>query len=884
MKRVHGGSRQLIQNADVKYKHSDLITRFQSGAIPPAELYTLNHVRSNEIASMRVSDTCVSVTFSKLGKRLASAGLVAELLERITVDVLDRSQQQRTRTRAEMDDRPFVVNSAHSYQLTLDSPETLDYPISSAFQNTLSFDTIFERLAAVSQSAKNLQFADDINLSIFTRRPEDLRRQKAISFYNHDVDKYLSSKKYIYNPDLIQDLLQRRLPQTTVVCCMTVAMTLCEFPDVYKHTKKNVRDRHIIPADFINLVHKLQNCLNVEAPGVAKPEHYQALGASLLENTGRQLVIIKFNKRFKYELVFCFYSDSATAKPDMQDNTQRVYVLAHKGHAYAIVKPNSVLPSANLCVKCGMLRALAGRRLYCLNRNCYKRTVKSCKMCSRHACLSRPTLSSAVVFCDQCNFFAKDIQCLTAHLHKGVCVNNLYRCLKCYRTVENTDELRATHSAGICPLHKCVTCGVPYDLSTPDTHTCYITPSTPTFNPDNTVYFDCETWTDAGGKVQTNCICCVITCKLCRDNFQETVVSCCGIRRRSFFGDSCVTRFITEIVLSTKYRNFLLIAHYLARFDGIILLEELVRMEVPMQRVISRGMKLISLVVGLNKCHLRDSYLLYPCSLSKFCETMNVGMDKDWCPILYNSATALAEPRQPRPPAKRYFVVPPGKQGEFDKFYATIANRPYYFKRELVKYCMRDVVCLWAAAEKFRKRIADQLGIINIYASALTTATAAVHIFRSKFLKRGALAVFHEHCALTKNSAQAYKYMEWLNCCHNYQLEHGANQPRERRIAGWLVDGYDRHRRIVVEYMGCEVTKHTHALAYTHTRAHAHIVRGVKACVCVRVCRTSNKRPEVCSCSIILICPLAATVDVCPTTGMCLINLVPISKYTIVPC
>jgi hypothetical protein len=67
------------------------------------------------------------------------------------------------------------------------------------------------------------------------------------------------------------------------------------------------------------------------------------------------------------------------------------------------------------------------------------------------------------------------------------------------------------------------------------------------------------------------------------------------------------------------------------------------------------------------------------------------------------------------------------------------------------------------------------------------------------------MAIFHEHCATAKNSVQAFKYLEWMNKRYGFHFVHAANQKREARVGGQLVDGYDATLRVVLQYMGCEV-------------------------------------------------------------------------------
>jgi hypothetical protein len=243
-------------------------------------------------------------------------------------------------------------------------------------------------------------------------------------------------------------------------------------------------------------------------------------------------------------------------------------------------------------------------------------------------------------------------------------------------------------------------------------------------------------------------------------------------------------------------------------FDGALLLEQLIDMRIPIKKILARGMRIMTAIIGLNDCHLRDSYLLYPISLNGFCKAMDVAQEKNFAPILYNSVTALTEGTLKKPPAKSFYVVAPEKRLAFDQFYKTIARKQYNFKSELIRYCMQDVRCLWEAAEKFRTHIHNQVQIPNIYGAAMTTAGAAMKIFRTpKFLKNKLIPIVAEHMATARNSQLACKYIEYMNQKHGYNFVYtGNNASGENRVEGVFVDGHDIAQKLIIEVHGCEVS------------------------------------------------------------------------------
>jgi hypothetical protein len=276
-------------------------------------------------------------------------------------------------------------------------------------------------------------------------------------------------------------------------------------------------------------------------------------------------------------------------------------------------------------------------------------------------------------------------------------------------------------------------------------------------------------------------------------------------------GSTALKQFIEAVILCPTYAGALLIGHCMSRFDGQLLLEALVEHGVEIKSLQARGMKLMGVVVGPFSMKLKDSFLLFPTSLSKFCQAMEVEGEKGFCPILANSATALSRPSG-RCPARRHFVVPKERQAEFEIFFTDRRSRKgYNFKRELVAYCVQDVRLLWMACEKFRSMIEKQLGVRNIFNVSTTTASAAMFIFRLCFMPRQSIAILSEHMAQHYNSALSYIFTDFLNKTMGYRFQHGASGQRgERKIYGRMLDGWDEERQVMLTVLGCEVGTNCH--------------------------------------------------------------------------
>jgi hypothetical protein len=825
MDRMHGSGRRR-HHMDKQVLRPDrnltkttldkLVTNFVNGHIDATKLYKIKQTTSQSSAKLEFKQQAFHISLSNQGRALASVGMLAGVLEAIAIELT-------AETNIESNSTHFKIKKERMYQITLDSPDHLDYPISSAFQLNLNFSSLLERLATVAQSAKTILFADDIIMEITERKQEILfgLRNYSLASYKHNISLFCRNKTSFQDPTKIQNLIFEKHAKTFT--CVPVALSLAFHPTYlvhsWHHNKQNIP---IVAQSFIQLCEELQPLAGDQHTGTNN-EHFPKLGSHLWAKYGKQLLVIALDNDTRFQLLFVFIkqqspadtTNQTTQEPSLETNQNRIYLFVHQGHAYYISNPRAAFPTSFLCTHCGHPRARKNTKVasglwYCLNADCYKRTVFNCFMCGDRRCRDIPVLVNYNLFCKYCNIYARNPQCFDKHLSDTgtSCNNKHYRCLQCYRIYKKTEFNQDNHEKTQCRLHKCTVCSGLYDIQLKSEHECFMTVQKRVFNPMHTIYFDCETYTEPSGRVNVNVICCIITCLICRQDYSTNIQSCCGERYLVFSGENCLREFIEKIILGTKYRSYLLIAHYLSMFDGALLLEQLIDMRIPIKKILARGMRIMTAIIGLNDCHLRDSYLLYPISLNGFCKAMDVAQEKNFAPILYNSVTALTEGTLKKPPAKSFYVVAPEKRLAFDQFYKTIARKQYNFKSELIRYCMQDVRCLWEAAEKFRTHIHNQVQIPNIYGAAMTTAGAAMKIFRTpKFLKNKLIPIVAEHMATARNSQLACKYIEYMNQKHGYNFVYtGNNASGENRVEGVFVDGHDIAQKLIIEVHGCEVS------------------------------------------------------------------------------
>jgi hypothetical protein len=167
IRRVHSG--RIVERQPPMFDSDRKTKAFLDHSFPSNKLYVLNKSNTIVSKSLQASTQAHTITFTPEGKHIAGVGLVAQLLERIATDLMSRNTKWATASLATQSRRKTRVTQHKTYQLTLSSPNSLDYAISSSFQRSLNFEALLNDVARVSQSAKGLQFAEDLTLTIFEK-------------------------------------------------------------------------------------------------------------------------------------------------------------------------------------------------------------------------------------------------------------------------------------------------------------------------------------------------------------------------------------------------------------------------------------------------------------------------------------------------------------------------------------------------------------------------------------------------------------------------------------------------------------------------------------------------------------------------------------------
>jgi hypothetical protein len=167
IRRVHSG--RLVERQRPMFDSDRKTKAFLDRTLPANKLYVLSKSNTIVSKSLQASTQAHTITFTSEGKHIAGVGLVAQLLERIATDLMMGNTKWAAAMSVAPNRRKTRATQHKTYQLTLSSPNTLDYAISSSFQRSLNFEALLNDVARVSQSAKGLQFAEDLTITIFEK-------------------------------------------------------------------------------------------------------------------------------------------------------------------------------------------------------------------------------------------------------------------------------------------------------------------------------------------------------------------------------------------------------------------------------------------------------------------------------------------------------------------------------------------------------------------------------------------------------------------------------------------------------------------------------------------------------------------------------------------
>ena len=235
-------------------------------------------------------------------------------------------------------------------------------------------------------------------------------------------------------------------------------------------------------------------------------------------------------------------------------------------------------------------------------------------------------------------------------------------------------------------------------------------------------------------------------------------------------GNDCLTRFAKFIShVGNMGQNFSLFAHNGARFDNLILFNEL-KTYCRAESIILQGTKLIQAKFPEIRCTLRDSFLILPFPLHTFAKTFDLPDSKEFYPYSLHTPENLWEKESIPFPTLDDFEIKRKKtkkqQKELREWHSSMdPNQPYRLNEVCREYCKRDVLVLHAGVHKFRTATLESDNIDPFL--KITTPSLAYTIFRRDHLEENLIQdmskpiLFEREC-LTEESAKWIQYV--LEC------------------------------------------------------------------------------------------------------------------------
>ena len=455
------------------------------------------------------------------------------------------------------------------------------------------------------------------------------------------------------------------------------------------------------------------------------------------------------------------------------DNVTPIYLYLHDNHYDIITSMTGFLSRVYYCHKC--------KKGY---SNKFDHLCPGmCKSCRSYECVVNDPLK-----CDECKRFFKNRACYDRHKvqiggTKSIC-QTIKKCEKCGKSTD-VRNLRKGHVCG----KKCSTCGIVLEDGENE-HKCYIqkTEQSEDSKYNELLFFDFECKQETG-KHEPN---------LC------TVHNEAGYEW--LFQGSDTTKDFCTWLFSKEHQGCIVVAHNFQGYDGYFIQDFLNKNAIKYE-VILRGAKILSMTIPMFDMKFIDSLNFIPMSLSKFPKTFGMTeLCKGYFPHLFNKEENQSyvgpippvpyySPNTMKPEAREAFLAWHKEQVE--------NNYVFDFRNEIIKYCRSDVDILRKCCMKFREMLRDKTKGIDPFEDCLTIASYCHRVYRTNFMKKDSIAVFHHNRQLKmQQSNMAVKWLSYVMERNDIHIQHVRNGG-EKRVGKYSLDGYCEERNTAYEFQGC---------------------------------------------------------------------------------
>ena len=470
---------------------------------------------------------------------------------------------------------------------------------------------------------------------------------------------------------------------------------------------------------------------------------------------------------------------------------KNVHILWYKQHFYAIFTPCQVFEYKFECDKCVIFYNHKGEH----------RCKDSCGRCFGPALHEDVPLKR----CTSCFHYFAGEECFQNHLTLKLPGSTQTKC-EAYKFCNGCETSYTTFRGRkhVCGFVYCKFCR----LNVKEGHLCYMQPWQEKEKKENwnyvSVYYDIET---------TQCD----PVQDARDVFehkpnllvsQAVCEECCHIPQNDYFCQVCKTRqnifhsledqninvissFLDYLKTFPSKTQVLLIAHNAKSFDGIFILQELIRRQLKPELIL-QGCKIICMKLGNWK--FIDSLMFLPMPLSSMPKSFSLNeLKKGYWPYLANKPEYY---NYEGPLLPKELYCESGMKAKaadaFNTWYEEQVGKNYVFnfKRELIDYCISDVTILRGACQAFRKLFNDLVSFDPMF-HCMTLSAACMAAYRKNFMPLNKISIVPPG-GYHGRGKQSHIALEWLDY-ESHKLGKKIQtilNDREQSVLGRQVDGY----------------------------------------------------------------------------------------------
>nr|DAC81392.1 TPA_asm: PolB-N [Pimephales minnow adintovirus] len=396
--------------------------------------------------------------------------------------------------------------------------------------------------------------------------------------------------------------------------------------------------------------------------------------------------IASFEDELDIKIVVFHRSNALTLesyKNSDEPHPKTVFLYLDNGHYYMILNMPSFIGTSYVCEFC--YKGYKDR----VNHRC----KHVCNICFDPACHTYP---KTTVHCLDCMRYCKSPYCFEMHKknnppgQQNPACDLIKYCKLCNRRYRAKDGVKKSKHQ--CAPDKCEHCRE--ILPDGGDHQCFIQPLAAKELSEKYIFYDFETRYENGRHV-ANFVCAM--------TFQGG--------KYVAWGPRCIAKLIKRF-RQPRYEGYCFIAHYAAKFDSFLLLEQFCKLGIAIE-VIMQGCKLVYMYDPAFKQRYLDSYSFFPMSLSKIPAALDLKTtEKGYFPHLFNTRENI-DYFGPYPDKKfyNYDNMSDKDQQKFDSWYSTVQGKFFCFRRQLKEYGINDVILLREGCMKYRSSFIECAGV-----------------------------------------------------------------------------------------------------------------------------------------------------------------------------